>query len=634
MDVNENIGTVTVTVERTGGSDGVVSVEYAASDNTAVAGVDYTSTSGTLNFADGETNKSFTVDILNDTIVEADEIFNLNLSNPTGSATLATASSTVNIINDDNGGEISFNAANFNVNEDGTTTAAITVTRTGGSDGAVSIQVTQTDDTATSPGDYTKNPITVNFADGDTTPQTITIPIVNDTIFEPTEALTLSLGILSGDATLGTQQTATLNIVDNDRTSNLQLTTATYLGTTNNDVASSVEISPVDQSIILAGNFDGVGTIQRMQDGHTAPLSTTTLGGQVNDMDVDRDSGEIVAVGDFGIKLFDDTAGTVLWSQPGTFDRVAIANDGTVATLNNSTDTVTLWSSTGIQLETITLTGTDIRPADVAIHPTTNQVYAVGYNQVTNNLQTPFLRAFDTNLNLAWNTWDDSASEIQGQGLGADTRGLQITFGQDGGLYFLGKTDGGNNVFQRDGQDITQPLATKVDVDKYNIFAGAGSGSFAFHAKINSSNGEIERGQFILTHGDPDENGKSTPNSFKPTSITADEFGNVYIGGSSFYLLQNRNTQQVNGEVVGTYTSDEMAVLALTPDYQVRKFWTPLTQSGDTDGSKGSINGFAVQNGQAVIFGTVTRPNPVTTSGAINPNSLGGDDTYLATWNV
>ncbi|MEA5522599.1 Calx-beta domain-containing protein [Limnoraphis robusta] len=630
IDVNENATTATITVNRTGGSDGTVTVDYATENNTALAGIDYTATSGTLTFADAELSKTFTVPILDDTLVEGNELFNLTLTNATGGASLGTAISTVNIVDNDvlMAGTINFSSPIFSVNENGTPITAITVTRTEGSQGAVSVNLTQTNGTATSPSDYTNAPITVNFADGDSTAKTVIIPIINDTTFEPIESLNLVLEAPTGGVILGTQNTATLQIVDNDPSNNLQLSSATYLGTANNDVASAVEISPTDQAIIIAGNFNGAGEIRRLTDGNTAPLSTTALGGVVNDMDVDRDSGEIVTVGSFGIKVYNQNAGTVLWSQTGTFDRVAVANDGTIATLTNSNDTVTLWSSTGTQLATTTLTGTDIRPADIAINPTTKQVYLTGFNQVSADLQTPFIRAFDTNLTQIWNTWDYSAAQVTGQNLGADTRGERITFGQNGGLYFLGKTDGGNNVYQRDGEDISQALATKVDVDKYNNFSGAGSGSFTFHAKINPTNGSIERGQFILT------NNGTKPNSFTPNSITADEVGNVYIGGSSAFQLPNRDTQQINGETVGNYTLGEIAVLGLTPDYTVRKFWTPLTQTGDTDGSSGSINGFAVGNGTAAIFATITKPAVATTPGAINPNPLGGNDTYLALWNI
>ena len=45
-----------------------VTVNYATADDTATAGADYQSASGTLSFAPGETSKSFTVTILNDAL--------------------------------------------------------------------------------------------------------------------------------------------------------------------------------------------------------------------------------------------------------------------------------------------------------------------------------------------------------------------------------------------------------------------------------------------------------------------------------------------------------------------------------------------------------------------------------------
>ncbi|MFB2937137.1 choice-of-anchor Q domain-containing protein, partial [Aerosakkonemataceae cyanobacterium BLCC-F154] len=61
-------------------------------------------------------------------------------------------------------GSLAFSAADYSVNEDGTTIAAVTVTRTGGSDGAVSVNVNPTDGTATAPNDYDNTPILVSFA--------------------------------------------------------------------------------------------------------------------------------------------------------------------------------------------------------------------------------------------------------------------------------------------------------------------------------------------------------------------------------------------------------------------------------------------------------------------------------------
>jgi hypothetical protein len=74
--VGESGGTSTITVTRTGGSSGTVTVDYATvAGGTATggasctAGIDYITTSGTLTFLDAEVSKTFNVSICNDAVV-------------------------------------------------------------------------------------------------------------------------------------------------------------------------------------------------------------------------------------------------------------------------------------------------------------------------------------------------------------------------------------------------------------------------------------------------------------------------------------------------------------------------------------------------------------------------------------
>ncbi|MCL6597644.1 MAG: IPT/TIG domain-containing protein, partial [Alicyclobacillus macrosporangiidus] len=98
--VAEDGGSAIITVDRSGGSDGVVSVAYATYDGTAKAGSDYTDTTGVLSFNDGETSKSFTVPILDNGVHEGYRTINLTLSNPTGGVTLGTRNTATLTIND------------------------------------------------------------------------------------------------------------------------------------------------------------------------------------------------------------------------------------------------------------------------------------------------------------------------------------------------------------------------------------------------------------------------------------------------------------------------------------------------------------------------------------------------------
>jgi hypothetical protein len=100
--VNENGGSVTITVTRTGGTAANATVNYTTSNGSASAGADYTTASGTLTFLAGETSKTFTIPILNDSALEGLESINLALSAPSGGVTLgAQSTATVNITDDD-----------------------------------------------------------------------------------------------------------------------------------------------------------------------------------------------------------------------------------------------------------------------------------------------------------------------------------------------------------------------------------------------------------------------------------------------------------------------------------------------------------------------------------------------------
>ena len=218
--VGENAGNAAVIVTRTGGSSGAVSVSFATSNGTATAPGDYTAVSQTVSFADGDTaNKTISIPIINDTTAEANETVNLTLSNPTGGATLGTPSTAVLTITDNDvapaPGTLQFSAATYSVGENAGN-AAVIVTRTGGSSGAVSVSFATSNGTATAPGDYTAVSQTVSFANGDTANKTISIPIINDTTVEANETVNLTLSSPTGGATLGTPSTAVLTITDND----------------------------------------------------------------------------------------------------------------------------------------------------------------------------------------------------------------------------------------------------------------------------------------------------------------------------------------------------------------------------------------------------------------------------------
>ena len=162
-----------VTLNRAAAS--TVTVDYATEDETATAGADYESASGTLTFAPGETAKTVRVTILADVIDEKREIFRLKLSNAVG-AQIRDGKAAGRILN-----------ANPTPNQDAAPAGmAITYTLSGPADSnliegesyelkATASFAVPTDTTVVVDGDYSVEPIVIEA--GETTgTTTLTVP--------------------------------------------------------------------------------------------------------------------------------------------------------------------------------------------------------------------------------------------------------------------------------------------------------------------------------------------------------------------------------------------------------------------------------------------------------------------------
>jgi len=206
-------GTVnaTLTVSLSNASSQTVTVAYTTQNGTATAPEDYTTTSGALTFAPGETSKTISVPIAVDAATESNETFKVVLSAPTN-ATLGTAEGTVTITDDDGPGTLQFSAATYSVAETAGT-ITIAVTRTGGDAAGVTVQYATSNGTATAGSDFTTTSGTLTFAAGETS-KTFTVPILVDAVLEQNETFTLTLSAPGGGGTLGTPATATVTITE------------------------------------------------------------------------------------------------------------------------------------------------------------------------------------------------------------------------------------------------------------------------------------------------------------------------------------------------------------------------------------------------------------------------------------
>ena len=100
-DVDEDAGTIDIPVVRTGSLEEVVSVNYQTFEETAIAGVDFTSQEGTLTFEPGESSQNITIEISDDEVVDPEETFSITIDSVIGNGTLG-APRTARITIDDN----------------------------------------------------------------------------------------------------------------------------------------------------------------------------------------------------------------------------------------------------------------------------------------------------------------------------------------------------------------------------------------------------------------------------------------------------------------------------------------------------------------------------------------------------
>ncbi|HEX6131178.1 MAG TPA: Calx-beta domain-containing protein [Actinomycetota bacterium] len=94
-------GTATFTVSLDAPSGRTVTVGYATADGSATAGADYTSASGTLTFAPGDTSETVAVALGQDAADEPDETFALALSGATNATIAGAANGTGTVVDDD-----------------------------------------------------------------------------------------------------------------------------------------------------------------------------------------------------------------------------------------------------------------------------------------------------------------------------------------------------------------------------------------------------------------------------------------------------------------------------------------------------------------------------------------------------
>jgi hypothetical protein len=412
---------------------------------------------------------------------------------------------------------------------------------------------------------------------------------------------------------------------------NLQVATASYLGSTGT-LATTVDVAP-DGTTVFGGLLvrepgdnselslpggappvsllgGGSGVIVRLAGAGGAPhvLSVTRLSGAVEEVRVNG-AGQIAACGEFGVAVLDSTAGTVQWvDRPGAVRRCAFADDGSLVALAGQS--VFVYGAGGGLIASWSVGGT--AQSDVALDAARGLVFATGHtNRRTPQgepVQVAFVRAWTLAGVPAWTAYDAAADRLGGAA--GDTRGVRVSLGRDGKLYFAAESAGGNSVFSRQPGNPASALSAEqlVQTDLFtDPTFNTQRNHITWFGRYNPADGSLEKGQFVLARLD---DASQRGSSIRPRSIAADEDGRVYLAGATNASIQDRDVRTISGAAVGPYGGGEAFLLVVQPDLRQRAVWTTFTApapSGSDQTHESVATAVGVRNGIAALTATVSR---------------------------
>jgi hypothetical protein len=421
--------------------------------------------------------------------------------------------------------------------------------------------------------------------------------------------------------------------------SDLAVCTASYLGSAGADEAGNIAVAP-DGSILLGATAaganlgsvaktllsGGAGAVFRLSADGRKLLSVSRIGERVQDLAVEPGRGRIAVVGaPFGVAVLSPDAGEVVWQKPTDGAHVAIGSDGTVAVLDRAKAQVTLFGDDGSPRGTVALTG--VMANDVAVHGPSRLVIITGeIFYAAAGVRQPLLQAFTYAGASRWKAYGWGENEVSNRRLTAGTRGVRVSVGLDGRVYYLGESHGGNTVHQRNPRRLDE-AADNVVTDEFT-FPYNTSAQVTYFARFRPENGAFERGQFLLTRergGAP----ASGANVFAG-AISADERGNVLIGGRLRCCFEDADKKTVRGLPAWGGSDTEGFALLVSSDFKTRWTWSSFGRGGGSE-----MTGVALRAGTAAVLGLQTGKTPMVTHEALQMTSAGGvSEAYFAIWST
>ena len=382
-------GEAVFTVRLSDTSSETVTVRYATVDDTAVAGSDYTRTTGTLRFDPNERTDTIRVPILQDSTAEPSESFTVELSNP-NRATVSDGTGAVTIEADPMPELRISDAAPVAEGND----AVFTVSLSPPSSQVVTVEYRTVDGTAGAGSDYSTTSETLRFDPLETT-KTIQVPVLTDSLSEPSEDFEVELRNPSR-ATL--DDARGVGTIAADPMPGLTIDDAAPVAE-GNDAVFTVTLHPQSSQVVTVEYTTEDGTADAGDDYTTIAETLTFSPGQTTKIirvpvlvDSTQESSETFTVElstPMGTTLADSTGLGTITADP--MPGLSIGDAEPVAEGGAAVFTVTLVPASNhvVTVTYSTVDGTAVADADFT--PTSGTL-TFNPNQTTKTIRVPILR--------------------------------------------------------------------------------------------------------------------------------------------------------------------------------------------------------------------------------------------------
>ena len=279
----ESTSSKALTVDLSAESSLDVTVDYAVTGTATGSGTDYTLANGTLTISAGDTSGSITIaSIVNDSLDEANETVIVTLSNPSNATLGSDDAHTYTITDNDSAPVVDFNTTSSNGAES-VSSADLTVDLSAASGQDVTVNYAVAGTATGSGTDYTLANGTLTISAGSTSNTISIASIVDDSLDEANETIIVTLSS-PDNATLGSDNTHTYTITDNDDAPEVDFNATSSSGAeSSSSKALTVDLSAATSQDVtvdyaVTGTATGSGTDYTLANGTLTISAGSTSG--------------------------------------------------------------------------------------------------------------------------------------------------------------------------------------------------------------------------------------------------------------------------------------------------------------------------------------------------------------------